>query len=458
MGRALTGLRLLTSAIIVLILIYATLPHDNTARLSIRFNAQKLAAFLTGPLRNDRWLYEDPAFPVNWSRDVAIVLKTGFGTQERATAWLEALPVGISPESVIIVGDFESRLVAKVQDSHQMAFDIHNVVADVVQDYGQTSPRGAKYRTLASTVVAGEYDLARNLSSSFGWELDAIKVGIEMSPREIVPLTLGQFIPALQLAFQAAPKKKWYVLVDDDTYLIQPSLDIVLGHYDTSEPHYLGNAVGDYRQRFAHGGSSIAISYAALTKLFATRNAPALAAARVASLKEVWGDRLLAAALLKVGVHIEEQASRFFNGEPPRAARLRDRRFCVPVATYHHLSTDEMREAAGLFRRAVDPVLWIDLWDLYGAPPFETYRGQPLREAWDHVGRLDEHTRTLTGAKTALGCSKFCEAHEQCLAWTWDENEALCHLSPWVVVGTESRGRVSGLHVDRVRHSADLCR
>lgn len=177
MGRALITLRLVTSVIIGLIFLYATLPNDSAARLSLRFNTQRLAGFLTGPLRSDRWLYEDPAFPVDWSQDVAIILKTGFGTQERAKAWLEALPVGISPGSVVVVGDFESHLVAKVQDLYPMAFDIHNAVADVVRNHGLTSPRGAKYRTLVATVAAGEYDLARNLSSSFGWELDAVKVG-----------------------------------------------------------------------------------------------------------------------------------------------------------------------------------------------------------------------------------------------------------------------------------------
>lgn len=63
----------------------------------------------TRPLKTDRWLYEDSAFPVDWSCDVAIILKwTGFGTQERARALLEALLVEISPESVLFVGDFQA--------------------------------------------------------------------------------------------------------------------------------------------------------------------------------------------------------------------------------------------------------------------------------------------------------------------------------------------------------------
>lgn len=178
-GRAFTTVRILISILFVLFFLHATLPNDSAARSSLRLNSYKLTEYFFGPLRSDRWLYEDPQFPLNWSRDVAIVLKTGFGTQERARAWLEALPVGISPESVTVVADFESLMVAKVHNVAPWAFEIHNVVEGVVQNYGLDSPRGAKYRTLAGTVAAGESVLARNLSSSIGWELDAMKVCLQ---------------------------------------------------------------------------------------------------------------------------------------------------------------------------------------------------------------------------------------------------------------------------------------
>ena len=37
-------------------------------------------------------------------------------------------------------------------------------------------PRADKYKNLKAAVSAGEDGLARNYSSSFGWELDAMKV------------------------------------------------------------------------------------------------------------------------------------------------------------------------------------------------------------------------------------------------------------------------------------------
>lgn len=296
------------------------------------------------------------------------------------------------------------------------------------------------------------------------------------------------------------PDRKWFILVDDDTYLIYPSLNFILGHFDPSIPYCkwtytlrtrllllttkiqtdLGNAVGDYRQRFAHGGSSIALSRATMQALFAPGNHRAVTKARRASLTETWGDRLLADALLRLGVPVDEDASRFFNGEQPWASRLRPDRLCAPVATFHRLSTaGEMADVGRAFRDAVEPVLWVDLWEMFAhrggrrrqdraadarpsisqtASPHEYGEVMPGRAGWDHVGDLDEHTETFAGVKAALGCSRLCSSRRKCLAWTWDEGKGLCHLSPWVTVGREAPGLRSGLNVDRFRDLVDECR
>ena len=77
-----------------------------------------------------------------------------------------------------------------------------------------------------------------------------------------------QFIMGMELLYNQMPNAKWYVLLDDDTFVIKASLLAVLGRLDPSEPHYLGNAVGDFRGRFGHGGSGILISGAAMSQLF----------------------------------------------------------------------------------------------------------------------------------------------------------------------------------------------
>lgn len=190
--RSLLGLRLLTtSTALVILFLWATLPYDNALRSSARFNTHRLVTFLRGPLRNERWLYEPPAFPVDWSRDVGIILKTGYGTQERALAWIEALPTGISPENVIIVGDFDAELATS--GGARSGLRVHDVVARIAGEKlvaceGARCPRAEKYLNLKAAISAGEDRLARNYSSSFGWELDAMKVCGETVLECTVPL------------------------------------------------------------------------------------------------------------------------------------------------------------------------------------------------------------------------------------------------------------------------------
>jgi hypothetical protein len=161
---------------------------------SARFNTHRLVTFLRGPLRNEHWLYEPPAFPVDWPRDVAIILKTGYGTQERALAWVEALPTGVSPENVIIVGDFKAELATS--SGRQSGLKVHDVIARIMDEKlvaceGARCPRAEKYMNLKAAVSAGEDELARNYSGSFGWELDAMKVRVETALRcAILLLTL----------------------------------------------------------------------------------------------------------------------------------------------------------------------------------------------------------------------------------------------------------------------------
>lgn len=194
--RSLLGLRLLTTSTALLVLfLWATLPYDNALRSSARFNTHRLVSFLRGPLRNERWLYEPPAFPVDWSRDVGIILKTGYGTQERALAWVEALPTGISPENVVIVGDFDAELATR--GGARSGLRVHDVVARVADEKALACedarcPRAEKYMNLKAAISAGEDGLARNYSSSFGWELDAMKVrGETVLERTVLLLTLA---------------------------------------------------------------------------------------------------------------------------------------------------------------------------------------------------------------------------------------------------------------------------
>lgn len=48
--------------------------------------------------------------------------------------------------------------------------------------------------------------------------------------------------------------KKWYLLVDDDIFLVEMSVKRFLGYFDLEEKYYFGNVVGDFWVRFVYGG------------------------------------------------------------------------------------------------------------------------------------------------------------------------------------------------------------
>ncbi|KMU79174.1 hypothetical protein CISG_07537 [Coccidioides immitis RMSCC 3703] len=408
-----------------LFLLWTALPYDSSIRLALRFNLNALGS----PFASQRLFVKPPAFPVTISKDAGIILKSGFGTKDRISAWLESHQER-SFVDILVVGDFATQPGQHYNYSGRQ-LNVHDLLARMLENGslppGLSHPRLLKYSNLTAAIATGDTNLALELSKSFGWELDAMK-----------------FISGLELAYKRMPLKKWYILADDDTYIVAPSLEGFLGHFDSNLCYYLGNPVGDYRGRFAHGGSSVILSQATMRRLF--ENPEIVSAAHEESLSETWGDKLLATTLIKLGIYLEEGYSRFFNGEPPRSAKLRSDRFCIAIMAFHGLSPLAMLQTGRMFRHAVKPALLPD-----------TFTQQSIRQNWDHVGSLDESTKSIN-VTTAGHCGEACHADSSfCLAWTWELDTQACHMSPWVIVGDNAPGKASGLNTPRVKKLATTC-
>jgi hypothetical protein len=257
------------------------------------------------------------------------------------------------------------------------------------------------------------------------------------------------------------PNKKWYLLVDDDTYVVQPSMNLLLERLNPKQNYYIGNPVGNWLCRFAHGGSSVIISQAAMRRMFSPRYKKVIAESNRESLTETWGDRLLASTFIRLGVYLDENFRNLFNGERPVVSKLREDRFCAPVISFHgHSQPEDMHQTGETFRKIQSIVRWMDIWDMNGLPPPKHYAKDPLRRDWDHVGRLDEWTWTTTDQKNAHECHDACKGmpHGQCLAWTWEEKEGKCHRSPWVIVGSAAEGKVTGVNAERMSELMAECK
>ena len=253
------------------------------------------------------------------------------------------------------------------------------------------------------------------------------------------------------------PQKKWYIMLDDDTYIVNPSLLVVLRHLDSTIPHYIGNAIGDYKGRFAHGGSAVVFSQAAMYRLF-IQNPKIVSAAHMEALTARWGDKLIATTAMKVGIYLEEKFRRLFKGESPQQTRIRDDRPCVPIISFHKMPPSTMIEVGRTFKNVTKYITWIGLWDTYEGLTFDSLPKNLIRSNWDHVGRLDKSTVSISNVETKEACLNFCYIYTStCLAWTWEEEKMVCHISPWMILGERADFKFSGPNVRRAKKLLSQC-
>ncbi|KAI1077147.1 glycosyltransferase family 31 protein [Whalleya microplaca] len=446
------GLRLSRSQKIILavfsflFIVYSLTPYDSRLRSFFRFQHNIVQDYYQNNHPTDAWLLKKPAYPIDPDSDVGIIVKTGYGTRGRVSTALRALRNESFLADTIVVQDFPL-----LQDQKNFTLDDGKEIP-IIDIIGWNLARGAfksqahkervaKYLTLADAVNADEWVLADGLGRDMGWELDAMK-----------------FLPSLEYAWQTMPKKKWYIMADDDTYVIKSSLTMLLGHLNYAKPHFLGNPVGDYKGRFPHGGSSVVMSGAALSKLYDS-HPEVVAEAHEESVTAIYGDKLLSTTFMKIGVYLDETYRRMFNGENPWMTRMWADRFCLPLVSFHGLGAgDAMEQVGETFSQMKEPVFWRQLGKIYGAADFASFVDEPIRPNVNFVGRLDEHSTNVEGVAEAEECLKICHEHSTgCLAWTFDPGRRECNFAPWAIIGDFAEGRFSGINGQLAQRLSSKC-
>ncbi|KAH6960954.1 hypothetical protein DER45DRAFT_179405 [Fusarium avenaceum] len=445
--------RRLRSIVILLLIctfiIYSILPHDSAIRLALVFNVSRFFNFLRGTATDkDAWLWKSPRYTVDLKKDVGYLIKTGYGTRHRVAEQIAAFEatggyLGKEGESFLVVGDWTT---VNQTDADLIGVTVHDAIKRVMETKvrGKVDgyPRLVKYRSLQASLQAGDEDEALKIGQSYGWELDALK-----------------FIMGMEMIYHELPGKKWYIILDDDTFLIRPSLELLMSHIDYRKPQYIGNAVGDYKARFGHGGSGILISGEAMRRLF--EHPGIVQEAYAESMTETWGDRLVATTLQKLGIYIEEAYNHHFNGEPPSITRIWGDRFCSPLVSFHGLrKPGEMRRVGETLATREQPVLWRDVWQLFGGSAISALESRRTELTADHVGKPDEHTRSWGDVRSANACQKRCEqSGRRCLAWTYEMEIERCHTSPWLLLGADgATGKASGVNWPQVKPLLNSCR
>ncbi|KAK6221383.1 hypothetical protein LQW54_001482 [Pestalotiopsis sp. IQ-011] len=424
---------------------YVLSPYDSTLRSAMRWQSTVATDYVQHLHPNDKWLYKDQRYPIDPAQDIGVIVKTGFGTRNRVPNVLAALGNETLDNDILIVQDYPLPTRTPYVTGNAKTLQTVDIIGWMVAnkklvDHGKNE-RIMKYEHLLDAIEDEDYFMADTLAKGYGWELDAMK-----------------FISGLQYAWESMPKKKWYIMSDDDTYVIKSSLALALGHLDYRTPQYLGNPVGDFLGRFAHGGSSAVISYATMAKLF-DKNPEVVTAAHIESISAMYGDKLLSTTLMKIGVYLDEEYARLFNGEPPHMTRMWADRFCLPLVSFHGLGNgDLMEETNQHFKHMDQPVSWRQLGRIYGAADFQTFVAEPVRVNQDFVGRLDEHSVSVPGVETLDDCVRICGDHStECLAWTWDQFAKVCHYAPWAIIGDFHEGFLSGINYALAQKLTDGC-
>ncbi|KAI8629207.1 glycosyltransferase family 31 protein [Xylariaceae sp. FL1651] len=414
--------------------IYITTPYDGSLRSFFRFQHNVIENYYQGQHPSDAWLFRKPRYPIDLNSDVGVIIKTGYGTKQRIPVALKALSNESFFADTLVVQDFP---VLPDQKHYTLANGKNVSVVDII---GWNLKRGAlkgrehleriyKYKNLAAAVEDEEWVLSEGMGKAIGWELDAMK-----------------FLPALEYAWNTMPKKKWYVMLDDDTYMIKGSLGLLLGHLNFGQPHFLGNPVGDYKGRFPHGGSSVILSGATLRNLFEW-HPEVVVEGNLESPMAIWGDKLLSTTLMKIAIYLDESYRRVFNGEHPWMTRMWSDRLCLPLMGFHGLGNPEAMEQVGdTFKDIQGPVFWRSLAQIYGAPDYSTFIEVPIRPNMDYVGRLDEFSTTVENVAKVEDCVDICDRHSTCLAWTFDPSRNRCDYAPWAILGDFADGRFSGVN------------
>lgn len=179
--RRLAGMTLLV-LLTWTVALWIFLPYDSPFVLFLQFTTARFTSLFRSPTDDERLLLERPGrFPFT-DDEVAYIIKTGYGTQERVFALLEATAsIGAGSrydeDNIVIVADFAANL-----DIQGRPVVVHDMVAAVIEHEAvvqtpiKNTERMQKYENMTLAITEGRREEADRYSKAVGWELDALKV------------------------------------------------------------------------------------------------------------------------------------------------------------------------------------------------------------------------------------------------------------------------------------------
>lgn len=212
-----------------------------------------------------------------------------------------------------------------------------------------------------------------------GWDLDKYKN-----------------IPMLAHALKVAPPSvDWFVFMDGDTYLFMDSLMEYLHKLDPKKPLYLGSSALYKDLDFAHGGSGVVLSRAALQKTLGDHPEWVQEMELITS-DNCCGDYMVALMLEKAGIPLS-RGSKYptvedkFQGQPHWNLAATSSTWCQKILSFHHLTPHDV-EVLWEYERLLGPknrrdITYSDIYRDFVAPHIEEYM-----ENWNNMADNTEFT------------------------------------------------------------------
>ena len=443
-------------------------------------------------MSGNSYIWEDPSKPHDFSVDGVIdeiaertfvMLKTG------AEVMWERLPIHLTT-------------TFKRFPHHQIYCDGAGRIGDeTILDCLAMLPTEFKFGGIFT-----EYDYRQQaIANAFNWHYQDVRVGTKGMGWD---MDRFKNVPMLYHAWLNAPKgMDWFVMVDDDTYMLSATLGSLLRNYDPSKPYYFGApavapgylaSVGKYVDRkkaenpsfdeqfcwFAHGGSGIIMSRGVLDGIFSA-DAPAKNEEIVRHYTEVgtktsWGDAVLG-YLIRDELNVllnENTRGEFTDPEVYLGKELHDTsvhvsNICQTLGSFHHIDSFQTQkifewEGSLVDRKpnSIGGVLFSDYYHDFVLPYIVD-----VREDWDNLSEevsfendqpFGENDPDLIPAESSKTCNHVCDLYVYCLQWKWSSvngqtkcsfgfNNVVVGKSTSALSGKDSGTFISGWKPERIR-------
>ncbi|KAJ0420338.1 hypothetical protein BJY00DRAFT_301705 [Aspergillus carlsbadensis] len=318
---------------------------------------------------------------------------------------------------------------------------IHDVLSGISAEMQESAPEFAFYREVHENkhriLEFVEANTDEENPSSF--------------PRKAWDLDKWKFLPSLQRALEQKLNAKWFVFIEDDTFLVWSSLLSWLARLDWRESYFLGLPVTMEDQLFAYGGSGWVLSQAAIQQV-AQHMGPLKAQYEDFTNKSAYGDLVLG--------HVAEQSGLRLTGawpliqrETPSTMEYTSDILCYPVITFHQVDASEIHEIwdleQGLIAAADEheippPLLHFDVFTHLVYP----YLSARIDD-WDNFS--DGEDNVLNADEGFERCRRYCEEDAQCFQFR--STPGKCTLAHAVTLGWKadrSMNTTSGWMMERI--------